>query len=119
MGLDMTKNLKIILGALALAMLAACSSIPFNSDIPESIAGASTPVEHQRIADYFAKKAADYRAEAALHRKMAFSYGNRAKGDSTHLFAHCSSLANQFEKVAAEAQQLAAAHIELASSIPK
>jgi len=115
----MTKNLKCFLGALALVTLAACSSTPFNTDIPESIAQASTPEEHQRIADFFTQKVANYQAEAALHRKMAFSYGNRAKGDSTHLFAHCSSLALQFEKAAAEAQQLATIHIGLASSSSK
>ncbi len=61
---------KLVLGllGLALSLLAACTTVP--SSVAESIASARTADDHRKIADYFAQKAAEYDAEAALHEKM-------------------------------------------------
>ena len=64
-------------GAVLILTLGACSSTPPVAEMPEFISSASTAADHQRIADYFAKKAAGFEAEARQHEKMAASYSGR------------------------------------------
>lgn len=115
----MKSRLGILVVSLALATLAACSSVPPTNDIPASIANASTAADHQRIADYFTQKAATYESEAAWHEKMAISYANRPRGDLPAMTAHCRSLRDQFANAAKEARLLADAHRQLASTPAK
>lgn len=110
---------KSILVSLALITLAACTSVPPVSEIPANIANATTAADHQRIADYFAQKAASYDAEAAWHEKMALSYTARPKGDLAAMISHCRSLRDQFASAAKEARALEQAHRQLASSAGK
>lgn len=105
--------------ALALVTVAACSSVPSANEIPASIANASTPADHQRIADFFTQKAANYETEAAWHEKMALSYANRPKGDLPSMMAHCRSLRDQFANAAKEARQIADVHRQLANALTK
>ena len=94
----------LILSSLAFITLSACTSAP--------------PV-HQRIADYFSRKAASYDAESAMHKKMALSYGSRPKGDPAAMTAHCQALETQFSNAAKEARALEQSHRQLASSTGK
>ena len=55
-------SLAPVLSGIALLILAACTSVPSVSEIPEAIANATTAADHQRIADHFAQKAASYDA---------------------------------------------------------
>lgn len=110
----MKSRLGVLVVTLIFVTLAACSSVPSANDIPASIANASTPADHQRIADYFAQKAASYESEAALHEKMATAYAGRPKFDRPAIAAHCRSLRDQFANAAKEAHQLADAHRQLA-----
>ncbi len=112
----MKSRVGVLVVSLALATLAACSSVPSASDIPSSIANATTPADHQRIADYFNQKAVAYESEAAWHEKMAISYSNRPKGDLSAMTAHCRSLRDQFVNAAKDARQLADAHRQLAGT---
>ncbi len=105
-----------VLASLALVTLAACTSVPPVSEIPASIANATTPADHQRIADYFAGKAASYDAEAAWHEKMALSYTGRPKGDLPAMISHCRTLRDQFANAAKEARALEQAHRQLAGT---
>lgn len=106
---------RLALAGLATLLLAACSSIPMTTDIPASIANASTPADHQRIADYFAQKAQTYDGEAALHRKMALSnYVSRPKSGPASMIAHCNALEAQFLSAAREVRALEQAHRQLA-----
>lgn len=105
-----------VLAGLALLVLAACSSLPPPvGEIPESIANATTAADHQRIADYFAQKAASYEAEAAWHEKMARAYATRPKGDLPSMVNHCRSLQQQFTNAARDARALEQAHRQLAA----
>ncbi len=107
-----------LLAGVALLILAACASVPPVSDIPEAIANAKTAADHQRIADYFAQKAANYEAEAKLHEKMPQSYlGPRY--DFGLMSSHCRELQKQLNAAAQEARALEQAHRELASSTVK
>lgn len=110
----MSTRLGLMLVGLVSFVLAACSSIPTATDIPASIANASTPADHQRIADYFAQKAQAYDGEAALHRKMALSYISRPKSEPASMMAHCRALEAQFLSAAREVRALEEAHRQLA-----
>lgn len=100
---------------LAVLVLAACTSVPPPvSEIPDSIAKATTPADHQRLADYFAQKAASYEAEAAWHEKMARAYATRPKGDLPSMASHCRALQGQFNNAAKDARALEQAHRQLA-----
>ncbi len=112
----MKSRISVLVVSLVLATLAACSSVPSGSDIPASIANATTPADHQRIADYFNQKAAAYESEAAWHEKMALSYAARPKGDLAAMMAHCRSLKEQFTNAARDARTLEQAHRQLAGS---
>jgi len=110
----MHTKIRLVLAGLATLLLAACSSIPTATEIPASIANASTPAEHQRIADYFAQKAQAYDSEAALHRTMAVSYVNRPKSELASMMAHCRALESQFLSAAEEVRALERVHRRLA-----
>lgn len=105
-----------VFAGIAFLTLTACTSVPSVSEIPASIANATTAADHQKIADYFAQKAARYDAEAALHEKMARSYASRPRGDVAVMQNHCRSLQGQFTNAAKDARALEQAHRQMAGS---
>lgn len=113
----MRTTLAMVLAGFALLSLAACSSVPPVSEIPESIANAKTVADHQRIADYFAQKAASYEAEAKLHEKMPQSYQGRPRYDFAAMSSHCRELQKQLNAAAREAKALEQAHRDLGASL--
>ncbi len=110
---------KLLLASFALISLAACTSAPPVSEIPANIINATTPADHQRIADYFAQKASGYDSEARLHEKMAQAYSGRPKGDLPAMISHCRALREQLSNAAKEARELEQAHRQLAGSAGK
>ena len=94
------------LARLGLLALAACTAAPPASETPAAIANAKTAADRQRIANYFAKKAANYEAEASLHEKMPYAYQGRPKYDWASMNAHCKELQNQLRAAAYEAKAL-------------
>lgn len=113
----MRTPLATVLAGIALLTLAACSSVPLVNDIPESIANAKTFADHQRIAEFFAQKAASYAAEAKLHEKMPQSYQGRPRYDFTTMSSHCRELQKQLNAAALEAKALEQAHRDLGASL--
>lgn len=105
------------LAVLILMGLMACTAIPSASEIPADIANAKTAADHQRIADYFAQKAASYETEARLHEKMPNAYRSRTKYDFASMNAHCKELQNQLTAAAREAKALEQVHRGLAASL--
>lgn len=104
-------------GAVVLLTLAACSSVPSSiPGMPEAIASAKTPEDHRGIADYFARKAVDYDAETAFHRKMFRSYSGARYGYSGSIIGHCRSLEEGFAEAAKDARALEQAHRQLAAA---
>ncbi len=112
----MRKYLALGMIGISLLTLGACTTAPPVSDIPAAIANASTPADHQKIAEYFAGKAAGYDAEAAFHEKMGRSYVGRIRldPDPSSWIAHCNSLKRKFAEAAQEARALERAHRQLA-----
>jgi len=116
----MKRNLGVTLAGVALILtLGACSSTPPVAEIPEAISSASTAADHQRIADYFEKKAVSYETEAKQHEKMAASYSGRPRGDAGLWAAHCSNLKTKLKEAAQEARALEKGHRDLAESLGK
>lgn len=87
--------------------------------IPEAIARASTVVEHQNIAEYFSRKAADYDAEAALCEWMLAAYATGSGAYPATFIDHCRQLRTSFSAVVLEARALAHAHRQLAETTGK
>ena len=114
------RNNKLVLGlsSLALLVLTACTSVPLSSEISKDIASATTAADHQRIANYFSQKAANYDAEASLHEKMANSYGGYPRGPMSYI-SHCRSLQRGFSAAANDARALEQAHRQLADGVGK
>ena len=100
-------------GAALILALGACSSTPPVAEMPEFISSASTAADHQRIADYFAKKAAGYEAEAKQHEKMVTAY------DVGMWASHCGALKAKLKEAAQEARALEKGHRDLAESLGK
>lgn len=113
----MRNTLVMVFAVITLLIIAACSSVPPVGEIPESIANAKTASDHQRIADYFAQKAASYESEAKLHEKMPQSYQGRPRYDFAAMSSHCRELQKQLNAAAQEAKALAQAHRELGASL--
>ena len=110
----------LVFGIIGVSLLAlsACTSVPPVAEIPAAIANASTSADHQRIADYFAEKAASYDAEVVFHEKMAKSYfgRNNNKSDPAAWIAHCNALKQKFSEAAQEVRALERAHRQLAGA---
>jgi hypothetical protein len=110
------KILTIMTSLAVAALVAGCASVPTADQIPANITNARTAADHQRIADFFAQKAASYDAEADSHKKMGRSYTARPKGEPSSMIAHCQRLQEQFIAAAGEARELEKAHRQLANT---
>jgi hypothetical protein len=75
------------------------------------IESASTPAQHQALADHFHSLAESARRAATRHRAMGKSYaGGRMARSPSLPSTHCTKLAEAFEAQATEYDALAAAH---------
>ncbi|MBK7766342.1 MAG: hypothetical protein IPI44_09625 [Sulfuritalea sp.] len=107
----------ILLASLALVTLVACTSVPPASEIPASIANATTAADHRQIADHFAQKATSYDAEAVrtkgrpspLFQRGGSTYSGRSKRDPSAMIAHRRAV-EQFVNLATDARALEQAH---------
>lgn len=92
---------------------------------PPSFEAPATAEEHERLAEEYRRKAATYRLEAVLHREMKTAYQSGAaplpKGTArpsrSKLLRHCETFARQADRLAAEAEFLAALHRTLAEEL--
>jgi len=74
------------------------------------IESASTPKEHQALANYYTGKAAAARKEAADHRAMAKSYGGAKGSQLATMKDHCEKLATLYDDEAKEFDAMAEVH---------
>lgn len=115
----MRTKISIAILSLALVTLAGCASVQPVNSIPAEIANATTAQDHERIAGYFAQKAANYDRDSVSHEEMALSYRARPKGEPSSMIAHCRALRDQLAAAAREARELEQAHRQLAKSVAK
>lgn len=71
---------------------------------------ASTPAQHQALADHFRAQAKASRREAERHRAMAKSYSVGKLAIAQGQRKHCENLAESYDAQAANYDELAAAH---------
>jgi hypothetical protein len=99
----------LILAALV-APLATVAVADDEAVVGALIESASTPAQHQALANYFKTKAVAAKKEAADHRAMAKSYSGQKATVSAAQAEHCNKLATLSDSQAAEYEQLAATH---------
>ena len=101
------------------AVLTACVSPPTSAPsgaTQQRIEAAQTRADHEALAASYDKEAADARAAAANHRKMAKSYQSYQPGrGGGNMTAHCNSVAGSYEQIATEYDGMAMMHRRLAS----
>ncbi len=106
-----------IAGALLIGALALSPNISWahetDAEIEQLITNsAHSPADHVALAKYYRGKAADARAAASSHKKMASSYGGVKMAQKTQMAAHCKKIAEQNTATAAEFDALAKLHDE-------
>lgn len=105
-----TASVMLVLG-LALSGCANVTSAP-SPALLQQIEAARAPAEHQALVTYYEREAADARAKAADHRKMARSYQAGRGGAS--MPAHCNSIVSRYEGIATDYDAMAASHRQTA-----
>jgi hypothetical protein len=85
-------------------------------DMEKMISAAKTADDHKVLATEYEKQAAEAKAKAAEHRKMAESYKQLGGGviGKQHLDEHCERLARSYESAAKEYAAMANAELALA-----
>lgn len=98
--------------SLPLSLSAAPAAAGDDDDLEEMmVETASTPAQHQALADHFHARAEAARREAARHRSMGKAYaGGRMARSPQPPSTHCTKLADMFDAQAKEYDALAAAH---------
>ena len=91
-----------------------------SSDLAQRIQTAKTPADHSALADYYAKEAANAKAQADQHAKMEKLYlAERASGKGlSSISAHCKNIVKQYQQMAADYDAMAVAHREAAKAKP-
>ncbi len=111
----------VVLVFAALSLAATRSFAAEDFDVDKAIATAKTPADHEAIAAYYDKEAAEAQAKAESHSKMGEEY-KKASGHLTeklHIDQHCERLTKSYARAADEAKALAAAHREMAKQAEK
>ena len=127
--------MKSVIATLSLAAMISLSTFasattPENKDakltkqeVSALVASARTPVEHQRIADYFNAKAVGLFAESAMHQKMAEEFRSNPVTNSAKqqigTVNHCEYFATSLRSRAEHFKQLAQQHEQMAELAQK
>ncbi len=117
--------LLLISVAAGLAVAAEPMSMMSKAEVKELIGKASTPQDHQRLAEYFNHKAGMMEAEAVEHDELAKEYLNNPgihamkHPMSGTTSSHCKYFAQAARKAAAADRALAASHEQMAKTSPK
>lgn len=82
------------------------------SDIEQMVSNAKTPTDHEAIAAYYDKQAAQSRAKSAWHKRLADRYRNFMRMSESKL--HCDDLAKIDDRAAEDYTALAGAHRAMA-----
>ena len=97
--------------ALALALASTWAFAESGHDMEETmIESASTPAQHEALAQHFHGKAEEARKEAKRHLSMGKSYAGRTWTVAASQSKHCKELAANLESQAKLYDELAAGH---------
>ncbi len=117
------KRSRALFAVLLFALGAGSTAVPPSAraqehDINEMIANAKSPADHEAIATYYDKAAAEAEAQAQQHKKMADTY-SKYRPDYKPLPSHCRAEAKHYEGIATENRALATAHRKMAQEKAK
>jgi hypothetical protein len=114
------RHLAILSAAFAFALGLGVPATPAraaDTDIMEQLK-APKP-DHEAIANYYDKEAADAKEQANFHRNMAKTYSTGTsigKGLGAPLSQHCTNLAKDYDAAAAQYTDMAKAHRNMAKA---
>ena len=92
-------------------------AVAADPDIMEQLKAAKP--DHEAIATFYEKEAADAKEKAAQHRNMAATYSSGTsigKGQGAPLSQHCTNLAKDYDAAATQYTDLAKAHRAMAKA---
>ncbi len=116
----------ILLLAGAVLMLAATTLPAFRAvaqqtvvtddNLDQATASAKTPADHEAIAAYYDKEAADNENKAKIHHAQHHIYEKFHLKVGTDMGPHCDALAKEYQRAADQDKALAAGHREMAKA---
>ena len=118
----MKKTFMVLMASMLLATvgLAAEQKTLSKEEVRTLIQTASTPAEHNKLAEHYGLQADKLEAQSNEHAEMAKLYRARPNASAMKhpmgpdTASHCEYLAANLHKAAAEARALSAAHAEMA-----
>lgn len=105
---------------LAAVGTAAGAKMLSKKEVKALVANASTPADHNKLAEHYRTVAEKLDAESKEHAEMAKTYRARPTASevkrpgATDTASHCQTLSENLAKAADEARALSAAHAEMA-----
>ena len=128
----MKRTITILSLVLALTVAVIAHAAPPQQTKPEHlskqqlntlIASAKTPAEHERIADFYAASAQDYRAQAQEHVAMIAAYKSNTSMSNdknrASTIGHCEYFVKSLKGLAVKSDELAKLHKEMAQEAAK
>ena len=85
-----------------------------DDNVDEAITNAKTAADHEAIAAYYDKEAAEDEEKAKIHHAQHKIYDRFHMKTATDMGPHCDALAKNFERAAEQDKALAAGHREMA-----
>lgn len=92
------------------------STVVTDDNLDQALANAKTPADHEAIAAYYDKEAADNEAKAKLHHAVHHDY-EKFHLKPPDMANHCNELAKSFERAARLDKDLAAEHHAMAKKL--
>jgi hypothetical protein len=80
------------------------------------VASAKVPADHDAIAAFYEREAADAKEKAALHGRAAESYRKLNISKPVGMANMCDNVVAMWDKIAADSSKLAKAHHEMAKA---
>jgi len=112
-----------IAAAVLVALLAVLVVVPrpgsAKMDMEQMVTGAKTAADHENLAKHYEAEAAEARAKADMHQKMADAYRKTGGAivSKLHFDEHCDALVRSFKAQAEEYDALAKAEREMAKEM--
>jgi len=109
----------VLLAAIAMPTIRAVAGQEVtDANLDRMIADAKTPADHEAIAAFYDKEAADAEAKAKLHHSVQKNYES-FKMKPAEMAHHCDELGKYFDRIASQAKALAEAHRAMAKEAEK
>jgi hypothetical protein len=87
-----------------------------DDNLDQRIAAAKTPADHEAVAGYYEQEATSAKGKADLHRRTAAGYRKMGIDKPSGMAKMCDGIAEMWDKIAADATDLAKSHHEMAKA---